>query len=148
MFFCKTRGFYPSCHAKRREEWGEWVWEEFFLDVPQRQVVFTVPKMLRLFFRFKRKPLNSLCLSAVQTLVKFLYTVTGLELMPGVVAVIQTFGDRKDRNFLFAVEKKSFSVFQPFILDDTKKTVPVMIPDGNPLVFDLHFLSLDQLGMV
>jgi len=84
----------------------------------------------------------------VQALVKFLYTVTGLELMPGVVAVIQTFGDRKDRNFLFAVEKKSFSVFQPFILDDTKKTVPVMIPDGNPLVFDLHFLSLDQLGMV
>jgi hypothetical protein len=24
MFSCKTRGFCPSCHAKRREEWGEW----------------------------------------------------------------------------------------------------------------------------
>jgi hypothetical protein len=24
MFSCKTRGFYPSCHAKRREEWTEW----------------------------------------------------------------------------------------------------------------------------
>jgi ribosomal protein S27E len=23
MFSCKTRGFCPSCHAKRREEWGE-----------------------------------------------------------------------------------------------------------------------------
>jgi len=22
MFSCKTRGFCPSCHAKRREEWG------------------------------------------------------------------------------------------------------------------------------
>ncbi|HDJ22708.1 MAG TPA: hypothetical protein ENF17_02305 [Candidatus Aminicenantes bacterium] len=61
---------------------------------PPRQVVFTVPKMLRLFFRFKRKLLNSLCLYAVSTLVKFLRTATGLELMPGVVAVIQTFGDR------------------------------------------------------
>jgi hypothetical protein len=50
--------------------------------------------MLRLFFRYKRKVLNDLCLCAVRTLVKFLYTATGLELMPGVVAVIQTFGDR------------------------------------------------------
>jgi hypothetical protein len=41
-----------------------------------------------------RKLLNSLCLSAVRSLVKFLHTATGLELMPGVVAVIQTFGDR------------------------------------------------------
>jgi hypothetical protein len=94
MFSCKTRGFCPSCHAKRREEWGEWMREELLLDVPHRQVVFTVPKMLRLFFRFKRKLLDSLCLSTVQALVKFLHSATGLEIMPGVVAVIQTFGDR------------------------------------------------------
>ena len=53
MFSCKTRGFCPSCHAKRREEWGEWMRGELLLDVPHRQVVFTVLKMLRLFFRFK-----------------------------------------------------------------------------------------------
>jgi len=94
MFSCKTRGFCPSCHAKAREERGEWMREELLVDVPHRQVVFTVPKMLRLFFRFKRKLLNDLCLCAVRSLVKFLFTATGLELMPGVVAVIQTFGDR------------------------------------------------------
>jgi len=94
MFSCKTRGFCPSCHARRREEWGEWMREELVLDVPHRQVVFTIPKMLRIFFRYNRKLLNSLCLSAVRTLVRFLHTATGLELMPGVVAVIQTFGDR------------------------------------------------------
>jgi ribosomal protein S27E len=94
MFSCKTRGFCPSCHAKRREEWGEWMRKELLLDVPHRQVVFTMPKMLRLFFRFKRKLLDSLCLCAVRSLVKFLHTATGLELMPGVVAVIQTFGER------------------------------------------------------
>ena len=55
---------------------------------------FTIPKMLRLFFRFNRKLLNDLCLSAACTLVNFLHTATDLELMPGVVAVIQTFGDR------------------------------------------------------
>ncbi|MEA2005246.1 MAG: transposase [Acidobacteriota bacterium] len=68
--------------------------EELLLDVSHRQVVFTVPKMLRLFFRYKRKLLNDLCLSAVRILVKFLHIATGLELMPGVVAVIQTFVDR------------------------------------------------------
>ena len=94
MFSCKTRGFCPSCHAKRWEQWGEWMREELLLDVPHRQVVFTVPKMLRLFFRFKRKLLNSLCLSAVRALLKFFHTATGLEITPGVVAVIQTFGAR------------------------------------------------------
>jgi len=93
-FSCKVRGFCPSCHAKRREEWGEWMREKLLLNVPHRQVVFTIPKMLRLFFRFKRKLLNDLCLCAVRSLVKFLNAGTGLELMPGVVAVIQTFGDR------------------------------------------------------
>ena len=31
MFSCKTRGFCPSCHAKRREEWGEWMREELLM---------------------------------------------------------------------------------------------------------------------
>jgi len=35
-FSCKTRGFCPSCHAKRLEEWGEWVRETLLLDVPHR----------------------------------------------------------------------------------------------------------------
>ena len=60
MFSCKTRGFCPSCHAKRLEEWGEWVRETLLLDVPHHQVVFTIPKMLRVFFKFKRKLLGKL----------------------------------------------------------------------------------------
>ena len=27
MFSCRTRGFCPSCHAKRLEEWDEWMRE-------------------------------------------------------------------------------------------------------------------------
>lgn len=50
--------------------------------------------MLRLFFRFRRSLLSSLCLGAVKALLKYLKFVTERELMPGVVAVIQTFGDR------------------------------------------------------
>ena len=60
MFSCKIRGFCPSCHAKRVEEWGEWMREELVLDVPHRQVVFTIPKMLRIFFKYNRKLLSGL----------------------------------------------------------------------------------------
>jgi len=34
MFACRTREFCPSCHAKRLEEWGEWMRDELLLDVP------------------------------------------------------------------------------------------------------------------
>jgi len=71
-FSCKTRGFCPSCHAKRVEEWGEWVRETLILNVAHRQVVFTIPKMLRVFFKFKRKLLGDLCRCAVQETMDYL----------------------------------------------------------------------------
>ena len=67
MFSCRTRGFCPSCHAKRIEEWGEWMRETLLLDVPHRQVVFTIPKMLRVFFKFKRRLLGDLCRCALRS---------------------------------------------------------------------------------
>jgi ribosomal protein S27E len=94
MFSCKTRGFCPSCHAKRLEEWGEWMREELLLNVPHRQVVFVIPKMLRVFFKFKRKLLGELCRCAVRALLFYFQAAAGTALEPGVVAVIQTFGDR------------------------------------------------------
>jgi len=32
MFSCRTRGFCPSCHSKRLEEWGEWMREELISE--------------------------------------------------------------------------------------------------------------------
>ncbi len=32
----------PDCHAKRREEWGQWMRESLLLDVPHRQVVLAL----------------------------------------------------------------------------------------------------------
>ena len=91
-FSCHSRGFCPSCHAKRLEEWGEWMREELLLDVPHRQVVFVIPKMLRIFFKYKRRLLGKLCGAGVQALLKYLQATTGTELRPGIVASIQTFG--------------------------------------------------------
>ncbi|MFQ6112436.1 MAG: transposase, partial [Nitrospinota bacterium] len=94
MFSCRTREFCPSCHSKRREEWGEWMRETLLLDVPHRQVVFTIPRMLRIFFKYNRKLLGELCRSALRSLIRYFEAVTGAKLMPGVIATIQTFGDR------------------------------------------------------
>ena len=94
MFSCRTRGFCPSCHAKRLEEWGEWMRETLLLDVPHRQVVFTIPRMLRIFFKYNRRLLGELCRCALRSLTRYFEIVAGSELMPGVIAAIQTFGDR------------------------------------------------------
>jgi ribosomal protein S27E len=94
MFSCRTRGFCPSCHAKRLEEWGEWMREELLLDVPHRQVVFTIPRMLRIFLKYNRRLLGSLCRRALRSLTRYFEVLTGGKLMPGVIAAIQTFGDR------------------------------------------------------
>jgi hypothetical protein len=68
--------------------------EELLLDVPHRQVVFTIPRMLRIFFKYNRRLLGELCRSALRSLTRYFEVVSGSTLMPGVIAAIQTFGDR------------------------------------------------------
>jgi ribosomal protein S27E len=94
MFSCRTRGFCLSCHSKRLEEWGEWMRQTLLLDVPHRQVVFTIPRMLRVFFRYNRRLLGELCRLALRSLTHYFEVVTGSKLTPGVIAAIQTFGNR------------------------------------------------------
>ena len=76
MFSCRTRGFCPSCHAKRLEEWGEWMREELLLDLPHRHVVFTVPRMLRIFFKYNRRLLGELCRLALRSLTRYFEVLT------------------------------------------------------------------------
>jgi len=45
-------------------------------------------------FKFKRKLLGDLCRCALRSLTRYFEVVTGSALMPGVIAAIQTFGDR------------------------------------------------------
>jgi len=50
--------------------------------------------MLPVFFKFKRKLLGDLCRWAERELLLYLEAAAGTALEPGIVAVIQTFGDR------------------------------------------------------
>jgi hypothetical protein len=68
--------------------------EELLLNVPHRQVVFTIPRMLRPFFKYKRRLLGDLCRSDLRSLTRYFAALAGSELMPGVIAAVQTFGNR------------------------------------------------------
>lgn len=59
-FSCKQRSLCPSCHQKRELQWAAWAKEELLAEVPHRQVVLTMPKRLRIFFRFDRRLLGEL----------------------------------------------------------------------------------------
>ena len=63
-FSCKLRALCPSCHQKRELLWTSWAEQELLEDVPHRQVVFTIPKRLRIFFRYDRKLLGDLAVCA------------------------------------------------------------------------------------
>ena len=76
------------------EEWGEWVRKTLLLDVPHRQVVLTIPKTLRVFFKYRRRLLGELSRAAVKTLMVYLEALAGEPLVPGIIVAVQTFGDR------------------------------------------------------
>jgi len=50
--------------------------------------------MLRVFFKYNRKLLSSLCICARLALLKYLRAATGEELTPGIIAAIQSFGSK------------------------------------------------------
>ena len=55
-FACKCRYFCPSCHATRLAIWTQWLDTTLFATVPHRQVVLTLPKRLRAYWLYRRRP--------------------------------------------------------------------------------------------
>jgi hypothetical protein len=68
--------------------------EELLLDIPHRQVVFVIPKMLRIFFKYNRRLLGDLCRCGLRSMTRYFEIATRSELMRGGIAAIQTFGNR------------------------------------------------------
>ena len=95
-FSCKGRGLCPSCGAKRAAELAAFLVDEVVEDVGHAQWVFTIPKMLRVYFLHHRELLGALSQAAAET-AKELLAAAAMEekgFRPGLVAVVQTFGDR------------------------------------------------------
>jgi hypothetical protein len=76
-YSCRGRCFCPSCHQKRALEKAGWVAEHVCAEVPHRQFVFTIPKRLRIYFRFDRRLLGQLCRAAARTVITVYRAVSG-----------------------------------------------------------------------
>jgi hypothetical protein len=93
-FSCKVRCMCPSCHKKRELIWAEWAGHELLEDVPHRQVVFTIPKRLRPYFRYERALLGDLAGCAWRALRLWVLAYFQDETAaPGAVGFIQTAGE-------------------------------------------------------
>ena len=53
-FSCRCRGLCPSCSAKRVAIFSELLEHRILADVPHAQWVFSIPKMLRPYFLYRR----------------------------------------------------------------------------------------------
>jgi len=93
-FSCKQRCVCPSCHQKRSLILSDRLAAEVCPPVAHRQFVFTVPKRLRVFFRFDRALLGDLARLAWETVREVYRATLGRDdLLPGALAGIQTFGE-------------------------------------------------------
>jgi len=93
-FSCKQRGCCPSCDQKRALILGYRLQEEVLAVVPHRQWVFTIPKRLRVYFRFTRNLLGGLCRAAYDTVREVMQLeIDEEDYVPAMVSAVQTFGD-------------------------------------------------------
>ena len=93
-FTCKGRHFCPSCHQRRVRSTSDWIATAVCHEVPHRQFVFTIPKVLRGIFRKRRQLLTHLFHTATETLRDAFRTRLDLpDGKLGAIAAVHTFGD-------------------------------------------------------
>ena len=93
-FSCRGRWFCPSCHQKKVLLFGENITDNIAYPLPHRQYVFSIPIMLRVYFKHDREMLTKLCRQAYKCLQEFMRTSLGLcQDQAGTVMAIQTYGE-------------------------------------------------------
>jgi hypothetical protein len=94
-FSCRQRCCCPSCHQKRALLLALHLGDDVLEQVAHRQFVFTIPKRLRIYFRYDRKLLGTLAQAAWETVRDvFIEEVSSDDdIFPAMIAGIQTFGD-------------------------------------------------------
>ena len=121
-FSCKGRNFCPSCSAKRAVKFAEHLHDEVLEKVAQRHIVCSIPKRLRLFFRYDRRN-NDILFDAAWGSIKEHLVIGGT---PGLVQNLQTSGEALNHNpHLHGILSdgifKPDGAFEPFGIIDTDK---------------------------
>ena len=93
---CRQRGICPSCDAKRAAAFAALLKDELLENVGHCLWTFTIPKMLRPYFMYRRELLGDLVRLAYETINELMSEAAGDDkARPGVVAVPQTFGSKQ-----------------------------------------------------
>jgi len=93
-YSCKTRCCCPSCHQKRTLSLAYKIQESVLEEVPHRQFVFTLPKRLRIYFRYDRTLLSDLLQGAWKTVKDIFIEEVGYDdVYPAMIGDVQTYGD-------------------------------------------------------
>jgi hypothetical protein len=90
---CKNR-FCPTCSWKDTLKWGERM-QKSLMSVPHRHVVMTLPHSLNSLVMYNQKELTNALLEISANLMTE-YLLKSLGLKAGVIAVLHTFGEKKN----------------------------------------------------
>jgi len=104
-YSCRRRCFCPSCCQKRALLFAEHVDQEVLGEVPIRQYVVTIPKMLRLYFKYDRKLLGELSRCLYESIKEIFLAAdpsgerrpSDSRALPGMVSSVQTYGEDPSR---------------------------------------------------
>ncbi len=93
-FSCRQRCLCPSCHQKRTLLAAETIAHTICAAVPHRQIVLTIPKRLRIYFRHDRSLLGELARAAWLAVTEaYRHLLQREDVVPGMIGGIQTFGE-------------------------------------------------------
>jgi hypothetical protein len=92
-FSCKVFHLCPSCSQKRTLLFGEYADEHLLLRLPHRQIVFTFPKVLRVFFRLDRRLYGEVTRLAYRLVQDFYAVAAGRRIQSAAVIAYASAGD-------------------------------------------------------
>jgi hypothetical protein len=93
-YSCKGRYFCTSCHTKRAVAFAEWLHSTVLWPVAHRQIVLTIPKMLRVYVRHDRRLLGERCRVPAGVIAESFRVLLGQPAAePGLVICVHTFGN-------------------------------------------------------
>ena len=92
-FSCKVFYLCPSCSQKRTLLFGEYMNERLLLLLPHRQIVFTFPKVLRVFFRHDRRLYGEISKLVYRIIQRFYNEAAGRRIQGAAVIAYASAGD-------------------------------------------------------
>jgi len=137
-FSCKVFHLCPSCDQKRTLLYAEYLADDLLLDLPHRQFVFTIPKILRPYFKTDKRLFGEVSRLIFSLLSEFFSLAAGQELLCACVVSYQSFGEfaRFHPHWHVLVLEGGFTRYDRFVY------LPIGADEGLLKVWQAAMLSL------